>query len=147
MQRVSTNLTLFFKFFIPVFWGVLFGLVTLAVWLAPADYFGDTPMSSLRWGMTFFFVTGAALFILTLLPLLRVEMDEFFILATNYFKTARYPYHNVERITESRFIGLTLVTVYLKVPGQFGRRLRFLASHRLYQDFKAEHPQVAALVQ
>ena len=32
-------------------------------------------MSSLRWGMTFFFVTGAALFALTLLPLLIVAVS------------------------------------------------------------------------
>lgn len=145
MQRVSTNLTLFLKFFIPVFWGVLFGAVTLALWLAPAAYFGDVPMTSLRWGMTFLYLTSLALYVVVLLPLLRIEMDGEVIYATNYFKAARYPYHNVERIVESRFLFFMVVTVFLKTPGRFGRRLRFIASNRLYRDFLAEHPQVAAL--
>lgn len=139
MQRVSTNLTLFFKFFIPVFYTVLMGAITTAAWLSESTYFRDASMNSLRWGLTFALITGVAVYALTLLPLMRVEMNEQFIYASNYFKAARYPWHNVEQIRESRFLILTLVTIQLKVPGQFGKRLRFLASNRLFRDFKEQH--------
>ncbi len=145
MQRVSTNLTLFYKFFVPVFYTVLMGASTAAVWLVESKYFYNTSITSLRWGLTFALIMGVAAYALTLLPLLRVEMNEHFIYATNYFKAARYPWHNVESIRESRFLFLTQVTIRLKVPGQFGKRMRFIASNRLYRDFKEQHLSLFAI--
>lgn len=142
MQRVSTNLTLFFKFFIPVFWLVFFGAFTIAALLLDYEYVGSISAATFRIGTVLFFVSGAVLFAFTLMRLKRVEMDENFVFVTNYFKSVRYPYHNIEKIEESSFLFLKVVSIHLKTPGSFGRRVVFLASLKLYQLFWDAHPEL-----
>ena len=142
MQRVSTNLTLFFKFFIPIFWIVFFGAFTLTVFVYRAEYYGDIPGRSFRIGTVLFFLSGVVMLYFTLMRLKRVEMDEYFVYVTNYFKNFRYPYHNIEKIEESKFLFLTNVTIYLKTPGNFGKSIRFIASNGRYRDFWKEHPEI-----
>lgn len=144
MQRVSSNATLFLKLFIPTFWTVFFGAVTVAVWLKSAELAGDSSWL-LRIGMTFFYLSGLLAYGLLLLPLKRVEMDEQFVFVTNYFQNYRYPWHNVECIEESYFAGLRLVRIKLRVPGRFGQHIRFIASNKGYKQFFSQHPALAAL--
>jgi hypothetical protein len=140
MQRISSNITLLLKFFIPVFWLVFFGAVTLAALLYEYDYVGNTPAIYFKLGMVFFFVTGALLFAFTLLRLKRVEADGHFFYLTNYFKTARYPFHNIERITVSRFLFISVATIYFVEPGIFGKRCTFVPSRQLMEAYWQEHP-------
>lgn len=146
MQRVSSNATLFLKLFIPTFWTVFFGAVTVAVWLKSPELAGDSSWL-LRIGMTFFYLSGLLVYGLLLLPLKRVEMDEHFVFVTNYFQNYRYPWHNVEGIEESYFVGLRLVRIKLRVPGQFGKHIRFIASAKGYKQFLLQFPALAALQQ
>ncbi len=144
MERVSSNLTLFFKFFVPIFWMVLFGSFTVAVFALNYDYYGEFPGGPFRIGTLFFFGSGALLFLLTLLRLKRVEMDGEFIFVTNYFKYARYPFHQIEKIRESNFLFLKIVRITLRTPGTFGRSFFFIASSGRYADFWIEHPELRA---
>ena len=140
MQRVSTNLTLFFKFFIPIFWIVFFGAFTVTVFAYPSEYYGEIPGQAFRIGTVFFFLSGVAMLYFTLMRLKRVEMDEHFVYVTNYFKNYRYPFHNIEKIEESRFLFLTMVIIYLKTPGNFGKSIRFIASNSKYKNFWETYP-------
>lgn len=142
MQRVSTNLTLFYKFFIPIFWIVLFGSITAAVLLSSRTAFGSIPGNQFRIGITIFFLSGVVILGLTLMQLKRVEMDDEFVYVTNYFKHFRYPYHNIENLHETRFFFLKVVTITLKKPGSFGKKMTFIASNRLYRSFWEEHPEL-----
>lgn len=142
MQRVSTNLTLFFKFFIPVFWIVFFGAFTITAFAYKSEYYGDIPGGPFRIGAVFFFVSGVVLLLFTLMRLKRVEMDDHFVYATNYFKNFRYPYHNIEKIEESKFLFLTNVIIHLKTPGSFGKQIRFIASNVHYRSFWEQHPEL-----
>ena len=142
MQRVSTNLTLFYRFFIPIFWIVLFGSMTAAVFLSPKAAYGSIPGPQFRLGLLIFFLSGALMLFFTLLQLKRVEMDDHFVYVTNYFKNFRYPYHNIEHIHETKFFFLQLVTITLKVKGSFGKKIAFIASNRLYHSFWKEHPDL-----
>ncbi len=146
MQRVSTNLTLFYKFFIPVFWIVFFGSVTAAVLLIPFKYIANFPASTVRIAVVLFFLSGVAILWLTLLRLKRVEMDEHFVYVTNYFKNFRYPYHNIERIEVSRFLFFRVATIYFREPGSFGKSATFVPSGQLYDDFMDTHPEVKRAV-
>lgn len=128
MERVSSNATLFYVIFLPVFWTVFFGSVTVALMLQPFAFIGNIPATPFRLGLAFFFFSGLALFYFTLLRLKRVEIGDGFVYVTNYFKNYRYPYHNIEQIEISSFLFLTVATITLKVPGKFGRRIIFLAA-------------------
>ncbi|HMQ64365.1 MAG TPA: hypothetical protein PKE06_27020 [Flavilitoribacter sp.] len=144
MERVSTNLTLFFKFFVPIFWIVLFGSFTVAVLALNYDHYGDFRGGPFRIGTLVFYVSGVIMLLFTLLRLKRVEMDSEFIFATNYFKYARYPYHQVEKISESSFLFLKVVRVTLKTAGIFGKSFMFIASNNRYRAFWTEHPELKA---
>ena len=135
MQRVSTNLTLVYKFFIPIFWIVLFGSITAVVFLSPSPAYGRIPGNQFRIGMMIFFLSGVLVLGLTFMRLKRVEMDDHFVYVTNYFKHYRYPYHNIENLHEISFFFFKIVTISLKEPGSFGEKMTFVASNRLYLGF------------
>ena len=144
MARVSTNLTLFLKLFIPTFWIVFFGSFTFAVWMTDARNLGGLPEIPLQYGSLLFLLIGAFLLYKTLLKLKRVEMDSEFVYATNYHKHARYPYHNIEKIEELDYLFFNLVHIHLKTPGYFGEKISFIPSKKRFQDFLNKHPEVVS---
>lgn len=140
MQRVSTDLTLFYKFFIPIFWIVFFGAFTISVLALNRAYYGSIAGGPFRIGVVVFFLSSVAGLYFSLMRLKRVEMDEDFVYVTNYFRTVRYPYHNIEKIRESDFLFLKIVNLYLHTPGRFGRRITFVASQSRFRLFWEQHP-------
>ncbi|MBI1228171.1 MAG: hypothetical protein GC192_23255 [Bacteroidetes bacterium] len=144
MQRISSNATLFLKIFIPTFWTVFFGAFTIAIWtVGDVPYFGPIPAIWMKLGLTAFLSLGVTFFYLTFLQLKRVELDELYVYASNYYTTYRYPYHNVEKITERDMALFHLVRIYLKVPGKFGKKLTFLLDETMFKDFLEKFPDVA----
>ncbi len=143
MQRISSNATLFLKIFIPTIWMVFFVAFTIAVWISDVSYFGPVPAIWMKLGLAAFVALGATFFYLTFLRLKRVELDELYVYASNYYNTYRYPYHNIEKITERDMALFHIVHIYLKVPGKFGKKLTFLLDEDMFKDFLAKYPDVA----
>ncbi len=142
MQRVSTNWTLFFKFFLPVFWIVFFGALTAVALFYKYEYVGDIPASSFKIGVVIFYFSGLAMMIFTLMRLKRVEFDPHFIYITNYFKNYRYPYHNIEGVYISRFLFFATATIRFKTSGSFGKQIFFLPKLERLRYFLTQHPEV-----
>lgn len=142
MQRVSTNLTLFYKFFVPIFWIVFFGSMTVAAFLSEKAFFGEIPGLPFRIGIVFFFLSGLAMFYFTLMRLKRVEMSDEHLYVTDYFKHRRYPWQDIEKISESEFAIFKVVTIHLKARGTFGKKFTFLASRDRYAIFWREHQEL-----
>lgn len=142
MQRISTNLTLFLKLFIPVFWIVFFGSVTAAAMLYQFEYVGDIPARTFRLLTAAFYLSGLLLLAFTLMRLKRVEVDEEFFYVTNYFKTARYPFHNIEKVEVSHFFFFRTATIYFRKPGIFGRRATFVPTGYRFREFWETHPDL-----
>ena len=90
MQRVSSNLTLLFKIFIPTAWIAFFTPMTIAFLIAERANLPFGGGTVVRIG----FLVGFLLFLLLiyylLLPLKRVELAQDGIYVSNYFKTYRY---------------------------------------------------------
>ena len=142
MLRLSSNLTLFLKLFLPVFWTTVLVGLTSVIWLAPEHYFGGVPLQSLRWGILFVLLTGVASFWALFWPLKRVETDGSYLYVTNYFRTARYELRSeVKSMSEARFF-LRYCTVELVGKGTFGRRFRFITSNKRYENFRGEYHEV-----
>lgn len=135
MERLSSNSTLFFKFFVPVFWIVFFGAFTVAVFVYRNEFYGEIPGRPLRIGSLLFFISGLVMFYFTLMRLKRVEGNAEHLIITDYFKTFRYAHEGVAKITESKFAFLKLVTIHLKEKGSFGLKIPFIASASRYEDF------------
>ena len=144
MHRISSNLTVFLKLFLPTLWVSFFGVFTIAFLLSNVEQWA----TFFYWkiGLVLFFLLFTALFYFTVVQLKRVELDENFVYASNYFKTYRYPYHNVERMTE-RDLGLfTLVKIQLKTPGKFGKKIPFLLDEAMLKDFLEQKPEMAEVL-
>ncbi len=140
MLRLSSNLTLFLKLFLPVFWTTVLMGITLVTWFSPEHYFGGVSLPSLRWGMLFVLLTWVALSYFVLWPLKRVETDGEYVFVTNYFRTARY--HLVEEvrgISEGRLLFVPVCILELRGKGTFGKRIRFVASRKQFDTFRAEY--------
>lgn len=143
MQRVSSSATLILKFFIPTFWIVFFGLVTIGLFAVEFDYMGRIPASYLQFGMLSIYLTVLLLMWFSIMNLKRVEMDEESLYATNYFKTFRYPYTSIKEVKKKNFLFFKTLTFYLKDKGSFGTSFTCVQSEKLFEDFIQENPKVA----
>ena len=145
MQRISSNFTLFLKIFLPTIWIAFFGAFTLAVLLSNVEQFPIFSFFYFKIGLAAFLLIGLGLLYFTVMQLRRVELDGEFIYASNYFKTYRYPFNNIEKITE-RDLGLFgLLKIYLKTPGKFGKKITFILDEAMLKDFFDKNPEVAGV--
>lgn len=139
--NVTSAATIFWKFFFPTFWIVFFSTLTLGLIFAEVKP-TTIPKSAFTGLMCVTLGLGIFLFYLTIIRLKKVEMDPEFIYVTNYFKWFKYPYHNIERISQRDLVLLKVVTIKFKEKGHFGKKIFFLANHRELNEFLKENPEV-----
>lgn len=131
--NISSSSTLFLKYFLPLIWMVFFG--TLLVVFLVLDQFrvGEISPMAFKIAYTVFFFAMLLLMYFTVFRLKRVELDDAFVYVTNYFKTARYPYSNIEKISRNDYGIWLICKVHFKSPGQFGKSVTFLANRKRLQ--------------
>ena len=143
MYRLSSNLTLVVKLFIPVFWTTILVGFTLVTWFAPEQYFGGLPLEWLRYALLVILALWLFIVFLVFWPLKRVETDGKDVYVSNYFRTAHYSLaRDVEAIHESDLLLVKLCTLELNGVGSFGRRMKFLGSRKLLAGFREAFPNV-----
>ena len=143
MYRLSSNATLFWKLFVPVFWTTILAGLTLVAWFVDDNTFSGSMLQSFRYGTLFTLVAAVASFYLMFWPLKRVETDGDKVFVSNYFRTAFYHWdRDVESFTETRFLFFRFATIRLNGIGSFGRKMRFLADKSLLDNFKEERGEV-----
>lgn len=143
--RISSSLTLFLKLMVPIVWITFLGSLTIAVFMNDnVQAFGYTH-DQFKIGLIGFLVIGLIIFYFTFIQLMRVEVEEDFVIVTNFKTTYRYPLHNIEKIsTPSSF--MPVVTITLKEKGHFGKKITFLARKSILLDYLATHPKYKALL-
>jgi hypothetical protein len=118
---------MFLRFFVPIIWIVFFGAISLAMVFHKGFQNAMAEIhAALVPGLIVLYLLTVGALALTLMRLKRIECDELFLYATNYFTTVRYPYHQIKEIREQSLFGVPLVDVELKQKGVFGRRLFFI---------------------
>lgn len=144
MLRLSSNLTLALKIFIPVFWTTLLAASTLMAWFGPEQYFSWLDLPSLRWGLLVTLLMATLLFRFAFWPLKRVETDDVHIYVSDYFKTARYRWDSdVVTLHQERFLLLFPVAfLELKGKGSFGRKPFFLLRRKALKQLKTAYPEL-----
>ncbi len=136
MQQVSSNTTLLFKIFIPVFWLVFFGAFTLVLFISNIETQTLLPVIYLRFIMSGVLLSGIVFFYFTFLKLKREEMSADGVYVSNYLKSFKYPYSNIERIEERNRLLFSTVRLYFKRPTSFGKHITFLpASDAVHKHF------------
>lgn len=121
-ECLSSNATLYYRIFAPIFGTVFIAGFALALFLIPED---DLYLSfpALWARLAALGVLAAWLFFIkrTVWRLKRVDATPEHLFVTNYWHTVRYPWQDVDQITESRRMGRRLVHFHLKAPGRFGQ--------------------------
>lgn len=151
MTNVSSNWTLFLKWYLPTFWIVFFGTILFALLtLDEAIYmvvqFTGANETIARILLITLYLLGVGILYYTCMRLKRVEFSPDGVLVTNYLKIYKYPYANIERIVpRRRFLGFRPMTLHFTVPSSFGKSVVFLASTN-YDKFLAAHPLIAAQI-
>jgi hypothetical protein len=127
-EVLSSNSTLFWRIFVPVFGTVFFTGLLVAFWVTDMDDF--TIASSTFWGLRIFFTSLWFLWLIlmyrTLLKLKRVDASDTHLYVTNYWTTVRYPWSEIKNTSERNRWGKKIVTFHLNNTGRFGDRISFL---------------------
>ena len=142
MYRVSSNLTLLFKIFLPTFWIVFFGLFTFSCFflIEPNVPIVGTP--EFRYGMLAFFLIGCAVLYLSIMKLKRVEMGDETFYASDYFRHFKFPYLQILKISENEIGPILLVEIRFRNKTSFGKKIWFLASKGRYREFINHRPDL-----
>lgn len=139
MYHLSSSWTIFFRLFLPVYWIVFFGSFALAMFLY-RDEMGPVlgnPLAS--WIFLACYLLGIAFIYFTFWRLYRVDADNEFIYVTNYFKTYKYPFHQIKAIDEQDLLIFALITIRFTQRFSFGKRISFLANRKKLQEFLQEN--------
>ncbi|MFZ1705817.1 MAG: hypothetical protein WAT79_15840 [Saprospiraceae bacterium] len=144
MQRVSSNFTIFFKLFLPTFWGVFFGMFALFVVFYNNSELVIFQNTTVKITICLTYFAFFTLLYFTIFQLKRVEfgLKEYHV--SDYFTTYRLIYEDIESVKEINILGWLLIVIKLKGKGSFGKRFFFLANKFLYHSFLDENPALAS---
>lgn len=138
-ECLSSNATLFWRVFVPIFVTVfLTGLLLTFLLIPGEDLYLPFPI---LWGRVFILVLWLGwLFWVrsTLWRLKRVDANATHFFVTNYWVTVRYPWVDVEKTEEKRRLGRRIVQLWLRAPGRFGQKISFLPGDR-FEEWKKEN--------
>lgn len=134
-KQLSSSLTLFWVIAVPTMWSAFFGIFTIAVFFSEREYFGFVSSALLKVLIPIILLGGLLIFVYTIMRFRRIDLDADFVYATNYMKTYRYPWHNVESIQTKKGILFNKGFIKLKEEGNFGTQLSFLLSNRRWREF------------
>jgi hypothetical protein len=146
MQRVSSNITLFLKLFIPTMWGVFFGTLAVSLFIVSEDTLPFLTSNYFRLPYLLFYLVFMFILYMTVIQLKRVEMGPEYYYATNYFKTFKLVYDDIDIVDTLHLGGIIWVTFKLKAKGSFGNKITFLASKQLYNLVMTNHPALKELL-
>lgn len=140
MNRVSSSLTIILRIAFPTMWAAfVISLVVLLSWsIGGRVNIFSNPIVLI--GLFLIIACGIAFIKLILWKLYRVDMDDKYVYVSNYFRTYKYPFQDIESIKGISFAPNRIYKIQLKSKGSFGSAIYFLASQKLWQDFVETHP-------
>lgn len=124
---LSSNMTLFWRIFVP-FFGTVFltGLMLAFLFIDEEDLYLPVPVLWARIAVVLIWIVWVFLISRTIWRLKRVDADDTHIYVTNYWTTVRYPWQDIERYEEKKRLGRRIVNFKLRAPGRFGDVVSFL---------------------
>jgi hypothetical protein len=126
--QLSSNITLFWRIFLPIFGTIFLGAFTLAVWLLE-----DEPYTILYMPPTIGRIVLTLLFLLWLYlswryfsKVRRIDASESHVYVSNYWNTASYPWEDIVHVHTFKKIGVSVAQFKLAGKGRFGDTISFL---------------------
>ena len=127
LMVLSSNMTLFWRIFVP-FFGTVFltGLMLAFLLIDEEDLYLPVPILWARIAVVVIWIAWLFLISRTIWRLKRVDADDTHIYVTNYWTTVRYPWQDIERYEEKKRLGRRIVNFKLRASGRFGDVVSFL---------------------
>lgn len=142
--RISSSLTLFFKVFIPTVWAVFFGSFMILIFIMGSDL---SPVFAGFISKMIYVILFVAFFLLlrvTIIKLKRIELTDEAFYVTNYFKTFRYTYDSLEKVSEMDFILLKILVFRFKTTASFGKKVFCIKRSSVWNEFNTRFPDKLA---
>lgn len=140
MIRLSSNSTLFFKVFIPVFFIVFYGL--FSVFLLLTD---ESPLGNQTWvpySNLVFFLSVVFILYKTVWPLVRVECGPELFIVTNYRHTYQYTYDSIKDYSEAKLFFWTVGYIEFHSKSKFGDSVSFIVDKRKLDQIRESYGEV-----
>ena len=132
------------KIVFPVFWISVFGAGTLVPWLGGMHAKAGDPPVLMKWEFLLFWIAGSGIVLWSCATLKRVRLDREFIYISNFRREISVPLSTISRVTENRWVNMHPVTIYFRVPTEFGDRIKFMPKSRFF-GLWTSHPVVDEL--
>ena len=127
-ECLSSNTTLFWRVFVPIFGTVFFAGMTAALLLiSEENLYLSFPAIWVRLAAVLMLLGWLYLLKRTIWRLKRIDANETHLFVTNYWQTIRYPWSDVVGVVETKRMGKRLVHFQLAAPGRFGQVVSMLA--------------------
>lgn len=141
---LSSNLTLFWRIFVP-FFGTVFlsGLMLAFLCIDESDLYLPVPVLWARVAVVVLWLSWLLVISRTIWRLKRVDADDTHIYVTNYWTAVRYPWQDIERYEEKKRLGRCVINFKLRAPGRFGDVISFLPGSS-FEDWKKRNGEIPA---
>ncbi len=137
--QLSSNTTLLWRIFLPVFGTVFLTGLLLAFWLTDEDdLYLPYPVIWPRSILVVLWLGWLWYIWRYLWPLKRLDATDTHLFVTNYWTTVRYPWSDVEGISDKKLGRRSVAALRLKAPGRFGQEILFIPGTH-YQTWMEEH--------
>ncbi|MBK9254050.1 MAG: hypothetical protein IPM42_01035 [Saprospiraceae bacterium] len=146
-SRISSNLTLFFKLFLPTIWIVFFGTFGIAIFISENSQIPLLTSPAFKYSFLFFYLLFLSILYYTIIPLKRVEFGSEYYVVSNYFKTFRLYYSDMKEIDIISLGRFKYVVITFTGSGSFGKKIKFLASSFLWNNFMSNNPETARIIE
>jgi hypothetical protein len=129
---LSTNSTLYWRLFVPIFSTVILTAMLLVLWLTDDDelYFSIHPMYPRLIALAVW-ITWIWLMYRTLWRLKRIDASAAHLYVTDYWTNVRYPWAEVEKVETVSRLGRKITQIHLIAPGRFGQKISFLPAKNM----------------
>jgi hypothetical protein len=138
-RNFSSSATFLYKFIFPPIW---IALCWMAVFqYSPKGAFGNEA----NLAFVLLSIVGSVFFLRFSLPLLRVQLRDGHLYASNYFSEIEIPPSDMAEVTQNVWVKGRPITIHLRMSSEFGRRIRFMPPMRMILRFWIQDPIVEEL--
>jgi len=135
--RVSSNMTLILRLFVPTFCIVFFGLTAITMLFADGYSLPFPSIPGIRFILVGFFLLCFLIMFSTIMRLKRVELSDTHLYVSNYFKTYAYQFVDLESVKKYNLLIIKLWVIKLRYKGKFGKRIPFILN-KVQMDYCLE---------
>jgi len=142
MQRISSNLTIFYKLFVPIFWLIFMGCLTAFVVFSDPQTTPLIPDFKSKMIFLAIYIAFGILVYFSLFQLKRMDADSTGFYISNYFKTFRYSFSDVEEIHCMDLPFFKLMRLRMKTKTSMGKSFIVLYKKVYWNDYKDQFPNL-----